>query len=58
VATPSGATPAAALVAIGSNIDPWDNVPRAVELLSRAETVTGVSRFYRTASLCERGVPA
>jgi dihydroneopterin aldolase/2-amino-4-hydroxy-6-hydroxymethyldihydropteridine diphosphokinase len=36
---------------VGSNIDPEQNVPRALELLRRAVTVTGVSTFYQTLPL-------
>jgi len=48
---PEPAPPAVAYVAVGSNIEPHTNVPRALELLRRRVEVVGVSTFYRTAPL-------
>lgn len=42
---------AEAFVAVGSNIDPDDNVVAALDLLIRATNVVGVSTMYRTAPL-------
>jgi 2-amino-4-hydroxy-6-hydroxymethyldihydropteridine diphosphokinase len=40
-----------AFVAVGSNIDPQANVPRALALLKTYVSVTAVSTFYRTAAV-------
>ncbi len=38
-------------IGVGSNIDPEENVPRALEYLARHITLTAVSTFYRTAPI-------
>lgn len=43
--------PVRVLVAVGSNIEPERNVPAALDMLSHQARLTGVSTFYRTASL-------
>ena len=43
--------PTEAFIAVGSNIDPAENIPRAMDHLLRALTVTGVSTFYWTEPL-------
>ncbi len=43
--------PVDAFIAVGSNIEPERNVPRALECLMRRVEVTGVSTLYRTAAL-------
>jgi len=48
---------ALAFIAVGSNIDPEDNIPRALDLLLRAVCVTGISTFYRTPALGSEGQP-
>jgi len=53
----SSPKPVAAYVAVGSNIDPRPNVVRAVELLAEQMPLTGVSTFWRTASLGADGLP-
>ena len=40
-----------AYIAVGSNIDPETNIPRALELLAQHARITGVSTFYVTAAL-------
>ena len=42
---------AQAFIAIGSNIDPEENIPRALDRLKRAMRVAGISTFYRTPAL-------
>ena len=42
---------AQAYIGVGSNIDPEDNIPRALDLLICAVRVTGISTFYRTPAL-------
>ena len=39
-----------ALVSLGSNIDPWTNMPRAVELLAARIELTAVSSVYASAA--------
>ncbi len=38
-------------VAVGSNIDPEANIPRALKSLSRLVKITGLSTFYRTPAI-------
>jgi len=47
--------PARAYVGIGSNIDPEENIPRALSALEREPGValSGISTFYRTAALSD-----
>lgn len=40
-----------AYVAVGSNIAPAENIPRALDMLVQWTTVAGVSTFYRTAPI-------
>ncbi|MFA6101810.1 MAG: 2-amino-4-hydroxy-6-hydroxymethyldihydropteridine diphosphokinase [Victivallaceae bacterium] len=39
-----------AFVAIGSNIKPEDNIPRALAMLNTELSITAMSNFYRTAA--------
>lgn len=43
-----------AFIAVGSNIDPEKNIPRALRLVREKMRVKGVSTFYRTAPLGAR----
>lgn len=46
-----------AYIGVGSNIDPGDNIPKALELLSRRVAVRGTSTFYRTRPIGGRDQP-
>ncbi len=35
-------------IAVGSNIEPEENIPKALRMLARQVCITGVSTFYRT----------
>jgi len=56
-ATTPVSDPITAYVGVGSNIDPSDNVVRAVDLLSERSRITGVSTFYRTIAIGVEGAP-
>jgi 2-amino-4-hydroxy-6-hydroxymethyldihydropteridine diphosphokinase len=47
---PDAALPVAAYVAVGSNIQPEINIPRALELLQKHVHVTATSTFFRSAA--------
>jgi len=49
---------ARAFIGIGSNINPEQNVRRALRLLAKRVRVTGVSTVYRTAALGRPGDPS
>lgn len=49
---------ARAFIGIGSNINPEENIPRALRLLKDAVQVVGISTFYRTEALERRELPA
>jgi len=49
---------ARAFVAVGSNIDPEDNIRRAVRLLARRTRIVAVSTFYRSSPVGPPGQPA
>lgn len=57
---PDLAGPAQAFVGVGSNLDPFENVFRAVALLEGTPgiTVVGISTFYRTPALPAPDAPA
>ena len=40
-----------AFLGVGSNIDPMDNVPRAIRLLGQQVHILAISTFYRTKAL-------
>lgn len=45
------------MIALGSNIEPRENLPRALEGLRRRLTVTAVSHVYETAPVGTAGAP-
>jgi len=49
--------PVEVYVAVGSNIEPENNIPAALDLLRQTVEVTGVSSFYRSAALGRPGDP-
>lgn len=51
------APPHSVVIALGSNIEPRENLPRALEKLRRRLTITAVSRVYETAPVGADGVP-
>ena len=48
----------AAYVAVGSNIDPKDNIQRAMAALAERSRLTGVSTFYHTPALDRPDLPS
>lgn len=44
-------------IAIGSNIAPEENIPKALRMLARQVCITGVSTFYRTPAVDSLGSP-
>jgi 2-amino-4-hydroxy-6-hydroxymethyldihydropteridine diphosphokinase len=46
-----------AYIGIGSNIDPMENVPRAIRLLDRQLHILAISTFYRNEALGPSGYP-
>jgi dihydroneopterin aldolase/2-amino-4-hydroxy-6-hydroxymethyldihydropteridine diphosphokinase len=44
-------------IGVGSNVDPEQNVERAIERLGRAVRVVGISTFYRTPPVGRAGAP-
>ena len=44
-----------AYVGVGSNVEPRENIPAALERLLRRVEVTGISTFYRTQALAPAG---
>jgi dihydroneopterin aldolase/2-amino-4-hydroxy-6-hydroxymethyldihydropteridine diphosphokinase len=46
-----GRSKSLAYIGLGSNVEPEENVVRAIELLSRETELVSVSRFYRSAAL-------
>ncbi|MEJ2110427.1 MAG: 2-amino-4-hydroxy-6-hydroxymethyldihydropteridine diphosphokinase, partial [Acidobacteriota bacterium] len=46
-----------AYIGVGSNIDPEENIPKALHLLSEEVLVDGTSTFYRTRPLNNRNQP-
>ncbi len=49
--------PSDALIAIGSNIDPAVNIPKALDLLNERCPITAVSTFYRTRPIARENQP-
>ncbi len=49
--------PVDALIAVGSNIEPEVNIPKALELLDEQCPITAVSTFYRTRPIARDGQP-
>jgi 2-amino-4-hydroxy-6-hydroxymethyldihydropteridine diphosphokinase len=46
-----------AYIGVGSNLDPGENIPRALDLLSKRAAVRGTSTFYRTRPIGGRDQP-
>jgi 2-amino-4-hydroxy-6-hydroxymethyldihydropteridine diphosphokinase len=46
-----------AYVAVGSNIEPLDNIPRALLMLKAYVTISAISNFYRTSPVGRRKQP-
>ena len=43
--------PSNAFIAVGANIDPEQNIPRALDILAREVQIVGISTFYITPAL-------
>jgi len=54
---PERASKVIAYIGIGSNVDPIENIPRAIEILARETDILAVSTFYRTEALGRPGQP-
>jgi len=55
--TPQTEPLADAFVAVGSNINPGENIPRALTMLNARLPIIGVSNFYKTAAVGVAGQP-